>query len=341
MNTARHLTCRMLLVELRNNQLSKCGLACYQAHNSQEEAHACLLNRGANEIAAVECVQGLNRVLEVLKQSHSHEDDSKQVKRNQGETCGTIRCSHRIDETHDQTTLRVRLEVSTDGGVDGRHVVLTCPEESEPGAANNRQQGCRVEHIQDGMCGGANTLGAKQLYLPTDEYETSSPAGREGPADSGPADDECTRDKKAANNTNGDVGKGVFIAFLTLLGRCMVVRVLAVVDGGAVTVAANGCGAVAYLLVGVVHAVAIAVDGADAELLRGTPGVGARLSLLGFGAGCPGLEPSGEEPRDCGEQGDDNRCELVDKLYEFSPIWRNLPRSVWACTGADGLVAVQ
>lgn len=37
----------------------------------------------------------------------------------------------------------------------------------------------------------------------------------------------------------------------------MVVRVLAVVDGGAVTVAANGCGAVAYLLVGVVYAVAI------------------------------------------------------------------------------------
>ena len=101
----------------------------------------------------------------------------------------------------------------------------------------------------------------------------------------------------------------------------MVVRVLAVVDGGAVTVAANGCGAVAYLLVGVVHAVAIAVDGADAELLRDTPGVGARLSLLGFGAGCPGLEPSGEEPRDCGEQGDDDRCELVDKLYEFFSYW--------------------
>ena len=161
--------------------------------------------------------------------------------------------------------------MSADGGVDGGHVVLTRPEESKPGATNNRQQGCRVEHIQNGMCGGVSALGAKQLYLPTDEYETGDPAGCEGPADGGPADDESTSDKKTTKSSKCDVAPGIFIAFLRILGRCVVVRVLAVIDGSAVSVAANGCGTVADLLVGIVHAIAIAVDGADAELLRDTP----------------------------------------------------------------------
>ena len=80
----------MLLVDLCNQMFSKRGLACYQAHNSKEEAHACLLNRRANEIAAIECVQSLNRVLEALEQSRSHEDDSKQVEHDQGEACSTV-----------------------------------------------------------------------------------------------------------------------------------------------------------------------------------------------------------------------------------------------------------
>ena len=190
-----------------------------------------------------------------------------------------------------------------------------------------------------GMYGGASALGAKQLYLPTDEYETGDPAGCEGPADGGPADDESTSDKKTTKSSKCDVAPGIFIAFLRILGRCVVVRVLAVIDGSAVSVAANGRGTVSYLLVGIVHAIAIAVDGADAELLRGTPGAGARLSLLGFSPGSPGLEQCGCQSCDCGEQGDDDRCVLGDKLHDFSPIWKNLPRPVWACTGAGGAVS--
>ena len=82
----------------------------------------------------------------------------------------------------------------------------------------------------------------------------------------------------------------------------MVVRVLAVVDGGAVTVAANGCGAVAYLLVGVVYAVAIAVDGADAELLSGISGSGGGGCLLGVLTCCTELYPGGCGSRDGGNR---------------------------------------
>ena len=90
------------------------------------------------------------------------------------------------------------------------------------------------------------------------------------------------------------------------------------------------------MLVGVVHVVAITVDGADAELLRGAPGAGACLSLLGFCAGCPGLEQGGCQSCDCSEQGNEDQY-----VHEFFSYLEGLPRPVWACTGADGLVVVQ
>ena len=82
----------------------------------------------------------------------------------------------------------------------------------------------------------------------------------------------------------------------------MVVRVLAVVDGGAVTVAANGCGAVAYLLVGVVYAVAIAVDGADAELLVVFPAPGVAAAFLASLRAAPGFTQAVCGSRDGGNR---------------------------------------
>ncbi len=170
--------------------------------------------------------------------------------------------------------------IASDNGVNGGHVVLAGTIEGHPDPCSDGQQNTRVEHIHQSINAGFGTRLRILLDEQTSHGEAKHPADDEGQVDIRPANEKRCRGKQCDEYRDKAEAEGVFIACLPLLGRCMVVRVLAVVDGGAVTVAANGCGAVAYLLVGVVYAVAIAVDGADAELLSGISGSGVAAAFL-------------------------------------------------------------
>lgn len=181
--------------------------------------------------------------------------------------------------------------MTVDSGANGRQVVHSGTVEGYPGPCSDGQQNTGVEHIHQGVNTGFGPRLRTLLDEHTSQDEAKHPADDADQVDTGPASTECSRSNHQAETRDKDADETLFITFLPLLGRCMVVRVLAVVDGGAVTVAANGCGPVAYLLVGVVYAVAIAVDGADAELLGGISRSGGGGCLLGVLTCCTELYP--------------------------------------------------